>query len=178
MQRRLKNSLLPLALCLGGPAFAAGAPAQDPADTAWVERGRYLATVAGCNDCHTQGYMESGGNVAEAERLTGSALGFQGPWGTTYPANLRLLVQSMDEARWLTHARAQTRPPMPWFNLRATSDDDLRALYRYLRHLGPKGQPAPAYVPPGQTVRTPYFDFTPKNLPPQAAAAAPASTAP
>jgi hypothetical protein len=45
------------------------------------------------------------------------------------------------------------------------SDADLRAIYRYVRSLDVKGPPAPAYVPPGGKVATPYFDFTPKNLP-------------
>jgi len=36
----------------------------------------------------------------------------------SYPANLRLTVQSMTEAPWLVYARAERRPPMPWFNLR------------------------------------------------------------
>lgn len=54
------------------------------------------------------------------------------------------------------------QPPMP--SLRAMSDADLRAIYRYVRSLGARGQPAPAYVPPGGKVKTPYFDLTPKNL--------------
>jgi hypothetical protein len=37
--------------------------------------------VAGCNDCHTAGYMEQGGKVPEAESLAGVLVGFQGPWG-------------------------------------------------------------------------------------------------
>ena len=39
----------------------------------------------------------------------------------------------------------------------------------YIKHLGAKGLPAPAYVMPGDTVATPYFELTPKNLPMQAA---------
>jgi hypothetical protein len=39
---------------------------------------------------------------------------------------------------------------MPWFNVHAMSDRDLRALYRYIRHIGPAGEPVPAYVPPDQ----------------------------
>lgn len=46
---------------------------------------------------------------------------------------------------------------------------DLRAIYRYVKSLAPKGPMAPAYVPPGGKVATPYFDFTPKNLPAVAA---------
>ena len=38
---------------------------------------------------------------------------------------------------------------MPWFNLRDMSDDDLRAMYRFIRELGPKGERAPAAAAPG-----------------------------
>lgn len=106
--------------------------------------------------------------MPEAEWLTGDAMGWQGPWGTTYATNLRLLFQQVDEQAWLARARQPMRPPMPSPSLRAMSDDDLRAIYRYVRSLGVKGSPAPAYVPPGGKVATPYFDFTPKNLPPMA----------
>ncbi len=68
-------------------------------------------------------------------------------------------------------ARAARRPPMPWFNVRAMSDADLGALYAYLRSLGPGGEPAPAYVPPGEHVATPYIDFVPKNVPAERRAA-------
>lgn len=131
-----------------------------------VRHGRYLIQTAGCNDCHTPGYMQNDGRVAEADWLTGDATGWQGPWGTTYPANLRILFQQMDEATWLVRARQPMRPPMPSPSLRAMRDADLRAIYRYVRSLGAKGQPAPAYVAPGGKVATPYFEFTPKNLPP------------
>jgi len=146
--------------------LAAGAQAQPPAADADVSRGRYLVATSGCNDCHTAGYMQKDGQVAEAEWLTGDSMGWQGPWGTTYAANLRLLFQQIDEKTWLARARQAMRPPMPSPSLRAMSDADLKAIYRYVRHLGAKGQPVPAYVPPGEKVATPYFDFTPKNLPP------------
>ncbi len=135
-----------------------------------IGRGRYLIRISGCNDCHTAGFMQNAGRVAEAEWLTGDAMGWHGPWGTTYPSNLRLLVQQMDEQGWLERARQPMRPPTPSPSLQAMSEDDLRAIYRYLKSLGPKGEPAPAYVPPGGKVATPYLDLTPKNLllPPQA----------
>lgn len=159
-----KTLLMPL-LIVAGTACAASA--ADPT----VERGRYLVNVSGCNDCHTPNWPQSGGEVPQEDWLTGSPVGFRGPWGTTYPANLRLVMQSMSETDWLKHARTPRRPPMPWFNLRDMSDADLRAIYRYVRHLGPKGDPAPAYVPPEMAVNTPYIDFVPQNLPRQAQAA-------
>lgn len=142
------------------------ASAQPPAAGADIRHGRYLIQIAGCNDCHTAGYMQNDGQVPEAEWLTGDAIGWQGAWGTTYPTNLRLLFQQIDEKAWLVRARQAMRPPMPSPSLRAMSDADLKAIYLYVRHLGAKGQPVPAYVPPGEQVATPYFDFTPKNLAP------------
>lgn len=141
------------------------AAAGTEADSRLIERGKYLARVSGCNDCHTPGYMESSGNVPVQQWLTGSAVGFQGPWGTTYPSNLRLALKEITEAQWLARARTPMRPPMPWFNLGAMSDRDLIALYRFVRSLGPAGEPTPRAVAPGVAVATPYFEFTPKNLP-------------
>jgi|WetSurMetagenome_2_1015567.scaffolds.fasta_scaffold362371_2 mono/diheme cytochrome c family protein len=139
---------------------SAVAHAGDRADR--LERGRYLVTIGGCNDCHTPGGMEKGPAVPEKDWLTGVPVGFQGPWGTTYAANLRLVINSMSEAEWLTHARQQRMPPMPWYNLKAMSDDDLKAVYAYVRSLGAAGVPVPAYVAPGGKVTTPYFVFVPQ----------------
>lgn len=142
-------------------ALAAGAlPALADRTAADLERGRYVLQIGGCNDCHTPGYAMTGGKVPEAQWVTGDALGWQGPWGTTYPANLRLYMQGLSEDEWVKKAKALvTRPPMPWFALRDMSHDDLRAMYRYIRHLGPAGQPAPAYVPPGKAALTPVVLF-------------------
>lgn len=153
-----------LASSTAGPLLAA----QDPQPT--VERGRYLVMVGGCNDCHTPGFAESGGKTPVSDWLTGSPVGFQGPWGTTYPTNLRLSVQDSSEAAFLTKARMAMRPPMPSPSLMAMTDSDLRSLYRFIRSLGAAGVEAPGYVPPGQAVATPYVEFMPKNLPPRAEA--------
>jgi mono/diheme cytochrome c family protein len=143
----------------------------DPlTDNATLARGRYIVATSGCNDCHTAGYPQAAGKIPESEWLTGNPVGFSGPWGTSYPANLRHSAQAMTEAAWMKRARSELLPPMPWFALRDMSDADVSAVYRYIRSLGAKGQPAPAYVPPGQKVATPYIEFVPKNLPKQAAA--------
>ena len=76
---------------IAGPAGPAGSRvAQDGS----ISHGRYLVTISGCHDCHTPGHMQNGGHAPPANWLTGSAVGFQGPWGVSYPANLRLTVQS------------------------------------------------------------------------------------
>jgi mono/diheme cytochrome c family protein len=122
-------------------------------------RGKYLAQIAGCNDCHTPGYATSGGKVGEKLWLTGDQLGWRGPWGTTYSSNLRLLVQNLTAVQFMERARSQLRPPMPWFNLREMSDGDVKAIYAYVKELGPAGQPAPRYVPPDQKPVGPFVQF-------------------
>jgi mono/diheme cytochrome c family protein len=141
-------------------AVASPARAADAEHRPSVERGRYLVRTAGCNDCHTPGYAAADGKVSEKLWLTGDALGWSGPWGTTYATNLRLYMAGHTEASWLKTARSfKPRPPMPWFNVHAMNDGDLRSLYRYVRHLGPAGEPAPAYVPPGQAPGGPAVRF-------------------
>jgi mono/diheme cytochrome c family protein len=159
----MKTSLRFATVLLAG--WAGIAWAQPPVDAAIILHGRYLVRISGCNDCHTPGYMQKAGKVPEAEWLTGDSMGWQGPWGTTYPANLRQLVQHMDENAWLARARQPMRPPMPSPSLQAMSDADLKAIYYYVRSLGAKGEPVPPYVPPGGKVATPYLDMAPKNLP-------------
>jgi hypothetical protein len=74
-------------------------------------------------------------------------------------------MQNLSEQEFLAKARQPMRPPMPWFSLRDMDDADLKAIYHFVRSLGPSGKPAPAYARPGQSVSTPYIEFVPKNLP-------------
>lgn len=151
----MKAIALVISAALAAPAFA-----QQKKDDPLVKRGRYLVQIGGCNDCHTPAYPEKGGKVPERQWLTGDALGWQGPWGTTYPTNLRLYFQDLNEDEWVKRAKnLKARPPMPWFNVRAMSTTDLRAMYRYIRHLGPAGKPAPAYLPPEKTPPGPVVRF-------------------
>ena len=146
------------AVCAGiGTAWAQQNSVTNSA--ADVQRGRYLVQIGGCNDCHTPGYAVTAGKVDEKLWLTGDKLGWRGPWGTTYPPNLRLVAQNLTEDGWMSRARSELRPPMPWFNLRDMSDADVRAIYRYLKHLGPAGEPAPAYVPPDREPQPPFVQF-------------------
>lgn len=166
MQLGLRNAALAVAFAGAfGAAFAAssaamaagkGAGKADPL----VARGKYVVTIGGCNDCHTPGYAENEGKVPESVWLTGDKLGWRGPWGTTYAANLRNYMQQYTEAQWIAKAKHLTaRPPMPAFNVRQMTDTDLKAVYRFIRSLGAAGNDAPAYVPPDKTPNPPYVSF-------------------
>jgi mono/diheme cytochrome c family protein len=150
------------ALLLAGMAGVIAAAADDKptAGADPVARGRYLVMIGGCNDCHTPGFALAGGNVPEAQWLTGDALGWHGEWGTTYPPNLRLRLNAMDLATWKTYAKSlRTRPPMPYWAINAMSEDDLEALWTYVHSLGPAGEPAPAALLPGVEPKGPAVTF-------------------
>ena len=132
-----------------------------------VERGLYISIVGGCHDCHTGGYKESGGKIDPAKALTGNFVGFQGPWGTSYPGNLRLTVSTLSEDGFVRYASTlQTSPPMPWYNVRNMTESDLRSLYRYIRSFSEVGNAQPEFVAPGDRVNTPFIVLAPPQMPP------------
>lgn len=153
---------LAMAAASGAEGREAGASAPHVAAATPEEAGRYLVIVGGCNDCHTPGWGETNGTIPEDEWLTGSPVGFLGPWGTSYPPNLRLTAQATTEEAFVARMQAgMGMPPMPWMNTMLMSEADLRALYRYIRSLGPAGERAPAPLPPGVEPSTPYIPFIP-----------------
>ena len=133
---------------------AVSAPSKD------IERGRYISVIGGCNDCHTAGYLLNEGKIPEKDWLMGDKFGWRGPWGTTYAPNLRIYMSKISEDDWVTLSKEITpRPPMPWFNLRHMHEADLRALYKFIRSLGPVGKPAPDYLPPDKVPPPPFAQF-------------------
>jgi mono/diheme cytochrome c family protein len=158
--RHAANSTVVLAFLLAPVLAAAQGAGAPPAKKDQLQRGRYLVKIGGCNDCHTPGYIMKNGEVDEKLWLTGDTLGWSGPWGTTYAVNLRQFMAGMSEQQWVKHARTMTpRPPMPWFNMRAMTDADLKAIYAFTRSLGPGGEPAPKFLPPGTKPTGPVVQF-------------------
>jgi cytochrome c553 len=103
---------------------AAARPAVPPEPTA--EYGRYLADVSGCHGCH--GYGLSGGRVA-------------GPANLPLASNLTVAgIGSWRDADFFRALREGLRPDgstlddfMPWKVYARMSDDELRALWAYVR---------------------------------------------
>lgn len=151
-------SLLLALTMAADPAGGQGAPPPTARGSREVDRGRYMVLTGHCNNCHTAGYGKREGNVPESEWLLGSGpLGYRGPWGTTYSSNLRLTVRDFTEDQWVKYAKSlKSRPPMPWWSLQATIEPDLRAMYKFIKFLGPAGEPARPYVPPDQEPTPPY----------------------
>lgn len=155
--------MLRAGIAFGLMLIASAATADDKVS---VKEGLRIAIIGGCHDCHTDGFSTSGGQVDPEKALIGSHVGYQGPWGTTYPANLRLITAKMDENEFVKYGHTlKARPPMPWFGVNAMTENELRSLYQYIKSLGDPGAPAPDFVKPGEMPKTPYIVFAPPQMP-------------
>lgn len=128
-----------------------------------VARGKYLATIAACHDCHTPKLdammtpdmsrafsgrpattpppKQREGEITASLDLTAWA----GPWGNSFAANLTPdaetgLGKRYDEAKFLQTIRTGKKPegepllpPMPWPVYRQMTDEDLKSLWAYLK---------------------------------------------
>ncbi|PLX73073.1 MAG: cytochrome C [Desulfuromonas sp.] len=154
--RKQKSEWFFLLLC---PLLLGSCIAGFPRSTE-VERGRYVIEIMGCNDCHTPDYMARGGDVPEDEWLTGGLPGFHGSWGTAYPTNLRLLMDELSLEGWISLSKQMRQDsPMAWVMLPKLDDNDLAAVYSFVRFLGPRGEPARPRLPAGVTPDTDYLNF-------------------
>lgn len=159
--------LMSLVLTLGLTAPLADAKPPTANHKAMLAHGRHLVMTSGCNDCHTADYGNKVGQIPESQWLMGNSVGWYGPWGTTYPPNLRIVAHGLTQKGWIKQLRTyQGRPPMPWYFFRSMSDYDLASIYQFIRSLGPVGKPAPGYLPPGQKPNPPYFELVLPPAPP------------
>jgi mono/diheme cytochrome c family protein len=83
-----------------------------------------------------------------------------GPWGASFASNLtpdeqtgiglwteELFIKTMRTGKHLGAGR-DILPPMPWYSLAKLSDDDLKAIFAYLRTIKPIKNLVPAPIPP------------------------------
>lgn len=110
-----------------------------------VERGRYLVTMGGCNDCHTPGYFF--GKPDQNRILGGSDVGFVGPdHGTYVGPNLTPDAQT-GLGNWspddivtairtgVTPEGRELAPVMPWRRFAGLQKSDAYAIAAYLKSL-------------------------------------------
>ena len=125
-----------------GPRAEPAKRSPEPGPT--IERGEYLvSTVGECADCHTLRSMVDGSFTGP--RLAGGGAMVQKGGLVLVPPNLtpdpktgRLASWSEDQfvARF-RQGKLIPESPMPWAAFTRMTDDDLRAIYRYLRSVAP-----------------------------------------
>lgn len=123
-----------------------------------ITRGEHLVGVTGCGDCHTPGSLFGGPDMQR--KLSGSELGWTGPWGTTYARNLtpdnETGIGKWSEDDIVKAFRLGQRPdgspllpPMPWQDFAGFSDEDAYAIAAYLKSIPAVQHKVPDRLPPG-----------------------------
>jgi mono/diheme cytochrome c family protein len=86
---------------------------------------------------------------------------FAGPWGVTYAINLTphahgmaawtedMFIRAMRTGKHMGESRP-IQPPMPWPNTGKMTDDDLKAVFAYLKSVPPVNNVVPDYQPPAK----------------------------
>lgn len=123
-QTLMKSSLLAAMLAVAAPVFAA--------ESAEIERGRYLATAGDCVACHT----------APGGKSMAGGLALNSPLGSIYSTNItpskthgigNYTLQQFTDA--LRHGKradgAHLYPAMPYTAYAKTTDEDIAAMYAY-----------------------------------------------
>ncbi len=150
------------------------------ADDAQIARGKYLVTIAGCNDCHTPGYLY--GKPDMARYLGGSDVAFELPGLGAFAGPNLTPDPDTGIGKWSTEeivTALQTgkrpdgrelAPIMPWRAFANLTKDDVTAVAAFLKSLTPVSHQVPDPVGPGETVTTFLFRILP---PGETAASAP-----
>jgi len=145
-----------LAVALVGVAHA-----QSP-----VERGAYLVTLTGCNDCHTPGGML--GQPDQKRILGGSDVGFGDPASGVWIGGNLTPDKETGLGRWtadqIITAFTQGMTPdgrklteiMPWPALSHLTPDDAHAIAAYLQSLPAVKNAIPGPFKAGETPSVPY----------------------
>lgn len=147
--------------------------------------GEHLTVIGGCNDCHTPKKMTDKGPVDDTSLLlsghaaqapvavlmhdqlakgmaaTFDLTAWNGPWGTSYAANLTpdsTGIGSWTEDQFLNCIRKglykgiegsrPIMPPMPINSISKMTDDELKAIFAYLKTIKPVHNAVPEYQPP------------------------------
>jgi len=172
-----------------GPVEPGTAP-ENPYSQEQIQRGEYLVTMAGCNDCHTPWVFDPDLGIPRIEMsrmLSGHPQGapdpaaspgpgdigvigptftsFAVPFGVMYSANLtpdietgtgtwteEMFLGIFRKGRHLGGDGRGVLPPMPWWWFRNMPDEDLIAVFAYLRSIPPIYNPVPEQAVPEEAI--------------------------
>lgn len=144
------------------PKPAAPVERRDPADA--VAYGAYVANAAGCRECHTK--MEKGkpvgepfaggfefnfpsGGVVRSPNITPSEEGGIGRWTREqFIERFKLYSDSGYVAPTIDWERGDMQTVMPWAMYTGMTEQDLGAIYDYLRTIKPVAGTIEKWTPP------------------------------
>jgi mono/diheme cytochrome c family protein len=152
-------------------AVIVGAPGKAAADPQ-VDRGKYLVTIMGCNDCHTPGGQF---DPDMTRMLSGPDLGFGIPGlGVFVPRNLTPDMETglggWTTDQIVTAVTTGVRPDgrvlalwMPWKTLSQLTRADATAIAAYLKSIPAVKHPIPGPFGPDEKPTVPVLTIIPPD---------------
>jgi mono/diheme cytochrome c family protein len=128
-------------------------PVSSPDRSDRLKWGEYLITVASCNECHTPRAR----GAAKPGLEYGGGFTLDGPWGAVASANITPDATGIgyyDEALFIQAMRTgyvkarQLKSIMPFGEFGGLTDDDLKAMFAYVRTLKPVKHRVDNSLPP------------------------------
>jgi mono/diheme cytochrome c family protein len=128
-------------------------PVSAPDRSDPVKWGQYLITIASCTECHSP---QSKGEIVPGMEYSGGFT-LKGPWGSVASANITPDASGIgyyDEALFMQAMRTgyvkarQLNSIMPFGEFKGLTDDDLKAMFAYLRTLKPVKHRVDNSLPP------------------------------
>ena len=155
-------------------------------DEQLIQRGDYLVTTIGCNDCHSPKRMGLQGPeiipelmlsgyqadipLAQIDKnvlqkgwvlFTGDLNAAVGPWGVSFSANITSdatgignwpeenFIRAMKQGKFKgIDGGRSLLPPMPWSNYAKMTDNDVKAIYSFLKSTKPVHNIVPMAIAP------------------------------
>jgi mono/diheme cytochrome c family protein len=136
-----------------------------------IDRGKYLVTFGGCNDCHTPGYFF--GKPDMAQYLGGSDVAFEIPGLGAFPGRNITPDKETGIGNWTSEqivAAVQTgkrpdgrtlAPIMPWHAFANLTADDAMAIAAFLKSVPPVRHEVAGSFSPGAKVTTFLYRILP-----------------
>jgi hypothetical protein len=173
--------------CRNTPKTAINEPVE-PTEAQLIQKGEYLVTIMGCNDCHSPKTMGPQGPVViadlmlsgyPAERplkkvdpgpikkgwamLNEDFTSAAGQWGVSFAGNLTSdqtgignwteenFRRALKEGKYKgLEVSRMLLPPMPWTNFITIKDEDVKAIFLYLKSTKPVANVVPMPIGPDQ----------------------------
>lgn len=136
-------------------------PGKRPSPASGAAYGKYVATIAGCTDCHTpmdkgtpiEGMFMAGGfefnlpnGTVRSANLTSHTINGIGNW-TEEQFVQRFRVYSQPEMQNMPVAKNEMNTVMPWLMYAGMTDNDLKAIFAYLKTLPPNDNKVEKFTP-------------------------------
>jgi mono/diheme cytochrome c family protein len=139
------------------PALETPAPGSSVHPAAQVAHGRYLVTLLGCGNCHTDGALlanplqQPDPGIVYPSNLTPDPKTGLGAWSQEEIVTLLLSGTDNHGTRIL--------PVMPWLTYEKLLMEDAASIAMYLQSLPPVKHQVPKNVEPGRKASSPFVHF-------------------